>query len=258
VSGVGTTVALSAAVVLVFMLASWLLSLRLRDASIVDVGWGIAIALTALVCLVAGDGSDERRWLIFAVVGLWGLRLAFYIGRRKLRDPGEDHRYAAVRERYGDRFPLVSLYWVFGFQGLLVLVVSLPVHGTAASDDPLGALEWIGVALWAFGLVFESIGDAQLARFKADPANKGRIMDRGLWRYTRHPNYFGELVVWWGIYLIALGAGAWWALPSPLVMTILLTRVSGKDHLERSMNERPGYRDYVQRTSGFEPLPPRA
>jgi steroid 5-alpha reductase family enzyme len=114
------------------------------------------------------------------------------------------------------------------------------------------------VALWLFGLAFESVGDAQLARFKADPANKGKIMDRGLWRYTRHPNYFGELVVWWGIYLVALGAGAWWALPSPLLMTVLLTRVSGKDHLERSMSERPGYREYVARTSGFVPLPPHA
>jgi steroid 5-alpha reductase family enzyme len=252
------TVVLSAAVVVVFMLACWLLSLRLRDVSIVDVAWGLALVLVAVVCAVAGDGSDDRRLLILVLVGVWGLRLAFYIGRRKLRHPGEDHRYAAVRERYGDRFPLVSLYWVFGLQALLVLVVALPIYGVSASDDALGALDWIGVALWLFGLAFESVGDAQLARFKADPSNKGRIMDRGLWRYTRHPNYFGELVVWWGIYLVALGAGAWWALPSALVMTALLTRVSGKDHLERSMKERPGYREYVARTSGFVPLPPHA
>jgi steroid 5-alpha reductase family enzyme len=137
--------------------------------------------------------------------------------------------------------------------------VSLPLQAASAQDDALGALDVVGVAVWAVGLFFEAVGDAQLARFKADPANRGRVMDRGLWRYTRHPNYFGDFLVWWGIYVIALSTGgAWWTIVSPLVMSVLLLRVSGKDRLEREMeHRRPGYRDYVARTSGFVPLPPR-
>src|SRR6185295_9078591 len=135
---------------------------------------------------------------------------------------------------HGDRFALVSLVNVFLLQGALVWVVSLPVQ--AAADSPV---LWLGAAVWAVGLAFETIGDRQLAAFKAAPENRGRIMDRGLWRYTRHPNYFGDFLVWWGLYLVALSAGAWWTIVGPLVMTTLLTRVSGKDHLERSMSKRP-------------------
>jgi steroid 5-alpha reductase family enzyme len=256
-SGVGTTIAWSAAALLVFMVANWVLSLRLRDVSIVDVSWGLGFVIAGWIAFSTGDGSGTRPVLAAVLVSVWGLRLAGYIGLRKLRNPGEDPRYTAVRERYGDRFWIVSLYWVFLAQGALVLVVSLPLQATANCGDPLGVLDYLGVALWAVGLFFEAVGDAQLARFKADPRNKGTVMDRGLWRYTRHPNYFGDFCVWWGLYLLALSAGAWWALPAPLVMTILLTRVSGKDHLEKSMSKRPGYAEYVERTSGFVPLPPR-
>jgi steroid 5-alpha reductase family enzyme len=149
------------------------------------------------------------------------------------------------------------LFAVFALQAALQWVIALPLMGAATSDAGLRVLDVLAVALWAVGLAFEAIGDAQLARFKADPANRGTVMDRGLWRYTRHPNYFGDACVWWGLYLLALSAGAWWTLPGPLVMTLLLTRVSGKDHLERSMAERPGYAAYIGRTSGFVPLPPR-
>jgi steroid 5-alpha reductase family enzyme len=247
----------SAAAVLALLLAAWVLSLVLRDVSIVDVAWGLGFVAVAWVAFAVGDGCTGRRVLLAVLTTLWGLRLAGYIGRRKLRHPGEDPRYGAWREKWGDRFPLVSLFTVFGLQAVLVWVVSLPLQGAAASGDPLGVLDWIGVAVWAIGLACEATGDGQLARFKADPANRGRIMDRGLWRYTRHPNYFGDFTVWWGLYLIALSAGAWWTIAGPLVITLLLTRVSGKDHLERSMAERPGYADYVARTSGFVPLPPR-
>jgi steroid 5-alpha reductase family enzyme len=247
----------SAAAVLALLLAAWVLSLVLRDVSIVDVAWGLGFVAVAWVAFAVGDGCTGRRVLLAVLTTLWGLRLAGYIGRRKLRHPGEDPRYGAWREKWGDRFPLVSLFTVFGLQAVLVWVVSLPLQGAATSGDPLGVLDWIGVAVWAIGLACEATGDAQLARFKADPANRGRIMDRGLWRYTRHPNYFGDFTVWWGLYLIALSAGAWWTIAGPLVITLLLTRVSGKDHLERSMAERPGYADYVARTSGFVPLPPR-
>ncbi len=245
--------AVSAVAVLALMLMTWTLSLILRDVSIVDVAWGLGFVVVAWIGVAEGDGT--RRWLVAALVTVWGLRLAGYIAHRKLRDRREDPRYAAWRERHGARFWLVSLPNVFLLQGVLVLVVSLPLQGT--KDGAPGVLDWLGVVIWATGVFFEATGDAQLARFKADPANRGRVMDRGLWRYTRHPNYFGDFIVWWGLYVIALSAGAWWSLPGPLVMTLLLTRVSGKDHLEKSMSARPGYADYVARTSGFVPLPPR-
>jgi steroid 5-alpha reductase family enzyme len=244
---------ITASAVLALMLVTWTLSLLLRDVSIVDVAWGVGFVVVAWVGVAEGHGS--RRWLVAALVSVWGLRLAGYIARRKLRDRREDPRYAAWREKHGARFPLVSLFTVFLLQGVLILVVSLPVQG--AKDGAPAVVDWLGAVIWATGLFFEAAGDAQLARFKADPANRGRVMDRGLWRFTRHPNYFGDFLVWWGLYAIALSAGAWWSFPGPLVMTILLTRVSGKDHLEKSMSKRPGYADYVARTSGFVPLPPR-
>jgi steroid 5-alpha reductase family enzyme len=197
--------------------------------------------------------------LLAVLTTVWGIRLAGYITWRKRREPGEDYRYVALRERHPELFWLVSLNSVFLLQGALVWIVSLPLQVAAGQDDPLGALDAIGVACWAVGLCFETVGDAQLARFKADPGSRGQVMDRGLWRYTRHPNYFGDFMVWWGLYLIALSTGgAWWTVVSPLAMSVLLIRVSGKDRLERGMAERrPGYRDYVARTSGFVPLPPR-
>jgi len=253
-----TTAWLAAVALLAFMLATWGLSLRLRDVSIVDVAWGPAFVLVAWIAAATGGGDGARRVLVAVLVTAWGLRLALHLGARKLRERREDPRYGAWRERHGARFPLVSLANVFLLQGALVWIVSLPVMASAAQPEELGALAFAGVAVWAVGLFFEAVGDQQLARFKADPANRGTVMDRGLWRYTRHPNYFGDCLAWWGIGLIALSAGAWWALAGPVVMTVLLTRVSGKDHLERTLSERPGYAGYVERTSGFVPLPPRS
>ena len=250
-----TAAAIAVAAVL---LAAWLLSLPLRDVSIVDVAWGLGFVAAGWAAFATSDGDGPRPVLAILLVTAWGLRLAGYIGLRKLRHPGEDPRYAAWREKRPDTFSIYSLVAVFGFQGVLVWIVSLPVFAAVASDGALGALDVLGMVLWAVGVFFEAVGDAQMARFKSDPANNGTVMDRGLWRYTRHPNYFGDFCVWWGLFAIALSAGAWWAVVSPLVMTVLLTRVSGKDHLERSMSKRPGYAEYVERTSGFVPLPPRS
>jgi steroid 5-alpha reductase family enzyme len=249
---------ISAAALLIYVAALWLLSLPLRDVSIVDPAWGPGFVIVAWIAFAVGDGCPARRWLLSAIVTIWGARLAFHLVRRKLRDPGEDPRYGEWRARHGSRFPLLSLVTVFLFQGLLMWIVSLPVQAAAPQPDRLGVLDWIGLALWALGLFFEAVGDHQLARFKADPANRGKVMDRGLWHYTRHPNYFGDFLVWWGIYALALSTGgAWWTVIAPLVMSLLLIRVSGKGHLEARMSSRPGYADYVKRTSGFFPRPPR-
>lgn len=255
--GLIATLALSAGAVLALLVATWLLSIKLRDVSIVDIAWGLGFVVIAWVAFATGDGDAGRRTLLAVLVTIWGLRLAGYIGRRKLRHPGEDSRYGEWRKKWGDRFWIVSLVNVFLLQAVLVWIVSLPVQGASARDADLSWLDGAGVALWAVGLFFEGVGDAQMARFKADPSNRGKVMDHGLWRLTRHPNYFGDFCVWWGIGLIALSSGAWWSLIGPAVVTLLLTRVSGKDHLERSMSQRPSYAEYVARTSGFFPRPPR-
>ena len=263
---VGNTLALAAAVIAGAMLLLWLVSLVLRDASIVDIFWGPGFVLTAWAVFVwvgAHDlpaGGEARRVLLASLVTIWGLRLGIYLGVRNL-GKGEDYRYVAMREKAGGRFWIISLGQVFLLQGLLMWVVSLPVQGgqLPSTPDGLGPLAVAGAAVWAVGLFFEAAGDWQLARFKADPANRGRVMDRGLWRYTRHPNYFGDFLVWWGLYLVALeGRGTWWTVAGPLLMSFLLLRVSGVAMLERTIaSRRPGYEDYVRRTSAFFPRPPR-
>jgi steroid 5-alpha reductase family enzyme len=251
----------SAAVVLTAATLLWTVSLRRRDASIVDAFWGPAFALVGALGLALGAAPLARRLLVFALVASWGLRLGLHIHRRN-RGQGEDFRYRAMRERHGERFGRVSLFTVFLLQGVLVLVVAQPLLVAAGAAQPvaLGGLDLAGAVLWAVGFLFEAVGDAQLARFRADPANRGRVMNRGLWRFTRHPNYFGDALVWWGLGLIGCSAPAGLAaLAGPLVMTWLLVRVSGAALLERSLLERkPGYRDYVERTSGFFPWFPRA
>lgn len=238
--------------------AAWIISLPLRDASIMDVLWGLGFVALAWIGLMANGGAGPRGWLIGLLTTIWGLRLAIYLAWRKWRQP-EDHRYAALRQQFGQRFWWVSLVVVFGLQAIILWVVSLPLAVAALSRSQLNWVDWLGAIIWLCGVTFESVGDFQLARFKANPANRGQVCDRGLWRYTRHPNYFGDFLVWWGFYLIAVaGDAAWWVVVSPLVMSILLMRVSGVGLLERSLVQRTaGYRDYVLRTSAFFPWPPR-
>jgi len=261
IAGPGDVLPLAAAAVAVLMLALWIVSLRIRDVSIVDPAWGPAFVVVALVAALGGDGDQGRRELLLALTAAWGLRLGVHLMRRKLGELGEeDKRYAEMRAKRGEAgFALYSLAVVFGFQALLVLIVSLPLQVAAERPDGLDLLVLPGVVLWAVGLFFEAVGDHQLDRFKADPTSKGQVMDRGLWRYTRHPNYFGDFCVWWGLFLVALPAGGlWWTAVGPLVMSLLLIQVSGKGLLEKSIgSRRPGYAAYVERTSGFVPLPPR-
>ena len=255
-----STALISAAIAIaVLMLTTWLLSLKLRNASIVDVVWGLGFVVVAWTVRLQGDTNTTRQWLIVIMVTLWGLRLGGYLFWRNRGEP-EDYRYRAMRKNWGDRFPLMSLVTVFLLQGVLMWVVSLGVQlGQVDPTPDLGVLAIIGVVVWIIGLGFESIGDFQLARFKAEPANQGKVMDRGLWRYTRHPNYFGDACAWWGIALVAAetGIGAW-GLLGAAVMTILLLRISGVALLEKSLRKRkPDYQAYVERTSAFIPLPPK-
>lgn len=251
--------ALEAGVVLALVSALWAVSVAVRDTSIVDVFWGSGFVVVAWVGFALGAGSGGRDLLLALLVSVWGLRLTAHLARRNL-GKGEDYRYAEMRRRHGAGWPLRSLFVVFWLQGALMWTVSLPVQvAPAVGTAGPGALVPAGIALWAVGFGFESVGDLQLTRFKADPANRGRVMDRGLWRYTRHPNYFGDFCVWWGVWLLALAAGAaWWTAAGPALMSVLLLRVSGVALLERSLVERrEGYADYVSRTSAFFPWPPR-
>jgi steroid 5-alpha reductase family enzyme len=254
------TALLTAAITIaVSMVITWLASLALKNASIVDIVWGLGfVAVAWAVHLRVDAGLDSRRWLLVVMTSVWGLRLGGYLWWRN-HGKGEDFRYRAMRKRWGPRFGLVSLATVFTFQGMLMWVVSLPVQvGQTDASPDLGPLAFAGIAAWATGFVFETVGDLQLARFKSDDANAGQVMDRGLWRYTRHPNYFGDACVWWGIGLVGAETGAWWTLIGPLVMTVLLVKVSGVALLERSLSRRkPGYEEYVARTSAFVPMPPK-
>lgn len=255
----GTALSTAALTVAALMLATWLLSLALKNASIVDIAWGLGFVAVAWAVRARVDGVETRQNLLVVLTSIWGLRLGTYLFIRN-HGKGEDYRYRAMRKHWGPRFPIISLLTVFTLQGALMFVVSLGVQlGQAATSPDLGVLAWIGAAVWAVGLAFEAIGDWQLARFKKDPANAGQVMDRGLWRYTRHPNYFGDACVWWGIALVAAETGLGrWGLLGAAVMTVLLLRVSGVALLEKSLSKRkPGYAEYVARTSAFVPLPPK-
>ncbi|VTU18301.1 putative membrane protein [Variovorax sp. PBL-H6] len=241
-------------------LLTWLASLVRGDASLADRAWPFLIAGPALLYLGMQPGTGSRTWLMAALGLVWGLRLGIYITWRNWGH-GEDRRYRDMRQRNEPGFGWKSLYLVFGLQAVLAWIVSAPFLAAADSARPPNWLDAAGASLAAFGIAFEAIGDMQLARFRADPAHRGEVMDRGLWRYSRHPNYFGEACVWWGFWLMALGASgfqALWSAISPLLMTGLLLEVSGVRLLEKDIEERrPAYRDYMARTSAFVPAPPR-
>ena len=234
----------------------WLASVAKRDVSIVDSLWGLKFLLAAGVYAGMLDGGP-RTALVLALVALWAVRLTAYITWRNWGE-GEDHRYREIRRRNEPRFWLKSLYLVFGLQAVLAWWISLPLLAAIGSPAPLGWLDGLGTVLCLGGLLFESIGDWQLARFKAHPSSRGRVFYLGLWRYTRHPNYFGECCVWWGLYALGLAAGGWWSIVSPLLMTLLLLKVSGVALLEQTIQERrPAYAEYVRSTSAFVPWPRR-
>jgi steroid 5-alpha reductase family enzyme len=254
------TLLLTAAALLVMMAVTFAVALKVGKHSVVDTAWGVGLALVALVSLLAsiGHGQPARRYALLAASVLWGVRLAAYVARRNHGQP-EDPRYRDLLSRAKGNRNRYALRVVYLLQALILWLASLPVQAGMLERAPAGPVTILGAIIWLGGFVFESVGDWQLARFKADPENRGLIMDRGLWRYTRHPNYFGDACMWWGLFLIALGS--WAELPTvvaPLLMTFILTRGSGQRLTDRRMAaSRPGYADYAARTSGFFPLPPR-
>jgi steroid 5-alpha reductase family enzyme len=247
------------AAICVLMITTWLVSLKLKDASIVDIIWGFGFVVVAWVARFVAHGNPDRQNVLVACATLWGLRLAGYLFWRN-HGKGEDFRYRAMRKKFGDRFPIVSLYSVYALQGVLMFIVSQPLQLGQMTKKAVGVLAIVGVAFWIVGLAFETIGDSQLARFKKDPASAGMVMDKGLWAWTRHPNYFGDACVWVGLTLIAVDAGgvAWGSVIGGIAMIILLVRVSGVPMLEKTIGRRrPGYAEYVARTSSFIPRPPK-
>ena len=240
--------------------ATFAVALVVGRHAVVDVAWGLGFVAVAVASYLtsAGHGADVRRLLLLVMTGAWGLRLAGHIYWRS-RGHGEDPRYEALLAGASGSPALYALRKVYLTQGVVLWFVSLPVQVGAFEAPGTNVLTWLGVAVWAVGLFFETVGDRQLHTFRTDPDSRGKVLDTGLWRYTRHPNYFGDACVWWGIFVAA--ASAWpgvLTLASPVLMTWFLARGTGKPLLEKGMAERrPGYADYVARTSGFFPLPPR-
>lgn len=255
--------ATNAAVIIVAFLILWRVCLAIGDMTPVDAVWGLGMALVAASTYAQVGDAAPRQLLLLGLVTLWGVRLGFYMLWR-WRHHGTDRRYTAmlgkVQAARGWSLARASLLMVFATQAPLLLVVCLPVQlGQVDRATPLGSVAVAGAVLSLFGILFESLGDWQLVRFKADPANQGQVMMRGLWRYTRHPNYFGDACAWWGMFLIAVETGlGLWALPGPLLLTWTLIKWSGAPTVERRMaRTKPGYEDYIRRTSGFVPWPPR-
>jgi len=238
--------------------ALWLASLLLRNSSIVDMWWGPGILLIGVTYAVTSESASARDRVVLVLLALWAVRLAWHIGARNIGH-GEDFRYAKWRRERGRSWWWFSYFKVFVLQAVIAWIVSMPLYFAITSTAPIGLSGWdaAAVLLFVIGFLFEAIGDEQLRRFKASPSNKGRVLDTGLWRYTRHPNYFGEALLWWGFGLFSVAAGGYIGLISPAIMTFLLIRVSGVALLEQTLREtKPEYRDYIRRTSSFLPMPP--
>ncbi|MBT8372926.1 MAG: DUF1295 domain-containing protein [Desulfobacterales bacterium] len=246
--------------VVAMMVTGWLISVRYRNVTIVDSLWGLGFVLIAWITFSLSEGFVGRKLLIAALVTLWGMRLCIFLSKRNW-GAGEDPRYGEWRQKSGERFWLVSLFKVFLLQACFMWAIALVLQLGQLSPTP-GQFIWldmVGVFIWLIGFFFEAVGDWQLARFKANPATKGRVMDRGLWAYTRHPNYFGEFLIWWGFFIITLSTpNSWWTVISPIIVTAVLLKMTGIPLTEGTIvKSRPGYTDYIKRTSAFVPWFPK-
>jgi steroid 5-alpha reductase family enzyme len=254
----GTFVFHSVTAIFLFMTAVFLLALLKKDNSIVDIAWGLGFIGVALLTFVLKEGWTNRQIIVSGLVLIWGIRLAVHLAIRK-KGRGEDFRYAKWRQNWGRWFVLRSYFQIFMLQGILLCIIATPLILVNFSDRPdLTAIDIIGIAVWSVGFVFEAWGDLQLKRFKQKPENKGMIITTGLWKYTRHPNYFGESLIWWGIFLLALSVQyGWAAIVSPLAITFLLLRVSGVTMLEKKYAGNKEFEAYAKRTNAFFPWFPK-
>lgn len=254
-----TIYSIGLAIIIGLMILLWALSLYLKNSSIVDIFWGAGfVIMTWVYFILTPDGYIVRKILISTLVTIWGLRLSTHVFLRNHGKP-EDFRYQKWRKESGKIWWWKSFFQVFLLQGILLWIISAPLLAAQYSSKPdhLILSDYLGALLWLVGFFFEAGGDSQLKRFLSNPANKGKIMSSGVWRYTRHPNYFGDATQWWGYYLIAVSAGGWWTIFSPILMTFLITRVSGVALLEKTMEKIPGYKEYKEQTSAFIPWFPR-
>lgn len=238
----------------------WLISIKLKNVSIVDLFWGIGfVVVNAFYVCMSGD-LTPRKILLLVLVTIWGSRLSLYLTWRN-RGKGEDFRYQAFRQKYGpDRYWWISYFQTFLLQGILTMVISLPLLGVSmgAPSASLHALDYLGIGVWLVGFTFEAGGDYQLARFKSNPQNKGKVMCYGFWKYTRHPNYFGDSAVWWAYGLFSIAAGSYWQAVGAVIMTLLIIKVSGVALLEKTLNHtKPQYAEYIRKTSSFIPWFPK-
>ena len=249
---------LQSLVIFLYAVSWFVLAVIKNRNDVADIAWGGGFIFTALTAKIAAGTNEPRSNLVLALVIIWGFRLMLHISIRNQGKP-EDHRYRAWREEWGNTYPVRTFLQVFMLQGFLLLVISLPVtYAITMSGPNLSFLDGIGSFVWLLGFLFEAIGDYQLLQFKRDSANKGRIMKSGLWRYTRHPNYFGEVTLWWGIFLICLLVpGSLWTVIGPLTITWLILKVSGTPLLEKRYTKNPEYAEYIENTSSFFPLPPK-
>ena len=238
----------------------WIISVFVKNVSIVDLFWGLGFVMIASFYFLKTGGFATRKTILLILVAIWGIRLSGYLAWRNI-GKGEDFRYRQFRMKYGEnRYWWISFFQTFLLQGILMWLISLPLLGAQYNEqnNTLTILDWIGIFLWITGFFFESVGDLQLASFKSNSANKGKVMDRGLWKYTRHPNYFGDSAVWWGYGFLCLAAGSYLPVIGSILMTALIIKVSGVALLEKSLNEqKPGYKEYIEKTSAFLPWFPK-
>lgn len=256
-----TTLFLQASlVILVLLTLLWIWSVIIKNASIVDIFWGLGFVLVnAFYVLMSGD-LNARKILVLVLVSTWGIRLTIYLAWRNI-GKGEDFRYQEFRRKYGPkRYWWFSFFQTFLLQGILIMIVSLPLLGIHASDSAgeLKVLDYIGIIVWIIGFSFEAGGDFQLSRFKTDITNKGKVLSTGFWKYTRHPNYFGDSAVWWAFAIFSIAAGSYWQIIGSVIMTLLIIKISGVALLEKTLNNtKPQYREYIQKTSSFFPWFPK-
>lgn len=245
-------------IILVLMTLLWVLSLILKNSSIVDIFWGTGFVIIIWAAmLLTPEAASIRRNILAAMVTIWGFRLSIHVFVRNHGKP-EDFRYQVWRKEAGKSWWWRSFFKVFFLQGFLMWIISTPLIAVHESTRPIFWLDYVSIFVWLVGFFFEAVGDAQLARFKSNPANKGKVLNTGVWRYSRHPNYFGDATQWWGFFLSSLAAGAWWTIFSPIIMTTLLLRVSGVTLLEKTLREeKPGYKEYSETTSEFIPWFPK-